>query len=65
MEILSQKYPGLYFICEQCGGMIGNVKNNEIYEGNCVYCPICHWKNKLEYNTNYDGIIKNDSKFNE
>lgn len=58
MEVLSQKYPGIYFICDQCGALVGNVKQEEIYEENSVYCPICHWRNFLIYNKNYNGINK-------
>lgn len=58
MEILSSKYPGIWFICEQCGALIGNVKDNEIYNDNDVYCPCCKFKNTLSLNKNYDGIVK-------
>ena len=60
MELLSQKYPGIYFICEQCGAMFGNVQDNEIYEENSVYCPRCHWKNLIPYYKKYDGIVKEE-----
>ena len=50
MEILSSKYPGIWFICEQCGALIGNVKDNEIYNDNDVYCPCCKFKNTLSLN---------------
>lgn len=58
MEILSSKYPGIWFICEQCGALIGNVKDNEIYNNSDVYCPCCKFKNTLSLNKNYDGIVK-------
>lgn len=48
MEVLSQKYPGLYFICTGCGALIAHVQKNEIYEKQYVYCPICKTKNNLE-----------------
>jgi hypothetical protein len=58
MIVLSPKHPGLWFICEQCGALCGDVKENEIYEANDVYCPICHFKNQLAFNKKYEGIIK-------
>lgn len=59
MEILSNRHPGLWFICEQCGALIGHIQQNEIYEDNNVYCPICHFKNVLAYSKKYDGIKNN------
>ena len=64
MKVLSNKYPGLFFVCEQCFALIGNIHENEIYENEYAYCPICHNKQKLEYNKSYNGIIqenKNDA----
>lgn len=58
MNILSPKYPGIWFICEQCRALIGNVKESEIYNNSDVYCPICKFKNTLPFNKNYDGIVK-------
>lgn len=58
MEVLSPKYPGIWFICDQCGAVIANVKDNEIYNDSDVYCPICHWCNQLNYVKSYDGIVK-------
>ena len=58
MDILSPKYPGIWFICEQCGALIGNVKESEIYNNSDVYCPICKFKNTLPLNKNYDGTVK-------
>ena len=58
MIVLSPKYPGLFFICEQCGALVGDVRPNEIYENNNVYCPICHWINKLQYDSTYNGEVK-------
>ena len=57
MEILSPRFPGIYFICEQCGAVIANVKENEIYNEHDVYCPICKFKNELNYSKSYDGIV--------
>ena len=56
MEILSNKYPGIMFICEQCGAVIGDVKENEIYNESDAYCPLCRYKNTLNYVKTYNGI---------
>ena len=58
MKVLSTKHPGLWFICEQCGAVVIDVQDNEIYNEQDVYCPICHALNKILFNKNYDGIIK-------
>lgn len=58
MEPLSLKHPGIFFICENCSALIANVQENEIYEDNAVYCPLCHYKNLISYYKKYDGIIK-------
>ena len=62
MEILSKKHPGLFFICEQCGILVGNIKDNEIYNDSDVYCPVCHFKNTLFFNKNYNGVIEQDGR---
>lgn len=56
MEVLSNKFIGMYFICEQCGCLVGNIKENEIYNESDVYCPLCHYKNTLNYVKSYNGI---------
>ena len=60
MNVLSTKYPGLWFICEQCGAVVANIKDEEIYEKNDVYCPICHFKNQIAFDKKYEGIIKEE-----
>ena len=62
MQVLSPKYPGLIFICEQCGMLAGGVQDNEIYEDSYVYCPICKYRNRLQYSKKYDGIIPKEEK---
>lgn len=57
MEILSNRFPGLICICEQCGCLMGNIKPGDIYGENFVYCPLCKYQNILNYNKNYQGII--------
>lgn len=58
MIALSKGHPGLFFICEQCGSLCADVKENEIYEDNTVYCIVCHYKNTIPYYKKYDGIVK-------
>ena len=58
MEILSKRHPGLFFICEQCSALVGNVKESDIYENEYVYCPLCKYKQKINYNKSYDGFIE-------
>lgn len=64
MEILSNKYIGIYCICEQCGALLGNIQESDIYSENIVYCPICKHGNYILYNKNYNGVIKNESIIN-
>lgn len=65
MKVLSPKYPGIFFICEQCGMLAGEVQENEIYEDSYVYCPICHYRSKLEYRKSYEGVVKDDKSDSE
>lgn len=58
MDVLSTKYPGIFFVCEQCGALCANVRENEIYEDNAVYCMVCHFKNILPYSKKYDGVVQ-------
>ena len=60
MVILSPKHPGIFFMCEQCSALIGDVRDNEIYEDNAVYCPVCHYKNLIPYYKKYDGVVKEE-----
>ena len=60
MIVFSEKYPGRILICQNCGALLG-YNEHDIY-GNDVYCPICKQKNSIDYDKNYDGIIKEDKK---
>lgn len=59
MKVLSIKYPGIFFVCNECGALVGEVNENEIYEDCYVYCPICRNKQRLEYSKKYNGVIEN------
>ena len=65
MIVLSNRHPGIYFVCENCGSVVIDVKDNEIYENSYVYCPICKNKQKLEYNKSYNGIVINQENLAE
>lgn len=58
MKVLSNRHPGIYFVCENCGALIIDVQDNEIYNERDVYCPICHALNEILFDKNYDGIVK-------
>ncbi len=60
MEVISQKFPGLLLICQECGALLG-YKMSDIY-GNLVYCPLCKAANTVETDKNYDGIVKEEKK---
>ena len=62
MEVLSPKYPGIIIVCQGCGAVLANIKSSDIYGENLVYCPLCKAMNVLNYNKNYDGIIKEEKK---
>lgn len=34
----------------------------DIYGNNLVYCPICREANAIDYDRNYDGIVKEEKK---
>ena len=57
MEVLSAKFPGRILICEKCGALLA-YNSGDIY-GNLVYCPLCKAANKIDFDKEYDGIIKN------
>lgn len=61
MEVLSPKYPGIMIICQECGAVLGNVQEKDIYGANIVYCPICHHANEIEYDKNYNGEVKENA----
>ena len=63
MEILSPKYPGRILICDKCGALLA-YNNADIY-GNLVYCPLCKNGNQIDFDKNYDGIIKEEKRKTE
>lgn len=59
MEVLSPKFPGRLLICQNCGALL-SYNEHDIY-GSDVYCPLCKAKNTIDYDKNYNGIIKGDA----
>ena len=59
MEVLSERFPGRILICQQCGALLA-YKEGDVYGGNMVYCPVCKFCNIIDYDKNYDGIIKKE-----
>ena len=59
MIIYSATYPGCIKICENCGCLFGFNPSQDIYEGNAVYCPLCHYKmNSGIYNAEWRCAIE-------
>ena len=60
MIILAQHYEGCIHRCE-CGALLG-YGPNDINEGQFIYCPVCHIRQKTTMNLNYDGLIIEEKK---
>jgi len=58
MEVLSNRYAGRICICEECGALLANIQESDIYAGNIVYCPVCNHGNHILYDKKYDGIVQ-------
>ena len=57
MKIISPVFPGRIAICPTCGVLLGDIKDSDIY-GQDIYCLVCKQKIPIDYDKNYDGIIK-------
>ena len=53
MKVLSIKYPGIFFICNECGALVGEVNENEIYED--CYGPQMYYIKKQPVTT-FEGL---------
>lgn len=60
MVILAQCYNGSIHRCE-CGALLGYTPE-DINEGQFIYCPVCHIRQKTMMNLNYDGLITEEKK---
>lgn len=61
MQVLSPKFPGRILICDRCGALLA-YNEADVYGVNLVYCPLCKNANEIEYNKNYDGMVKEEKK---
>lgn len=62
MEVLTNKFPGRICICSNCGALMANIQESDIYSDNIVYCPLCKTGNYIEYSKSYDGVVKEEVK---
>ncbi len=58
MRVISQDFIGRLIICSNCGALL-EWEDKDIY-GEDIYCPLCKQKTHIDYNKNYDGIIKKE-----
>ena len=57
MQVLSPTFVGRILVCDRCGALL-NYTEADIYGTNLVYCPLCKNANTIQYDKNYDGVIK-------
>ena len=60
MQVLSKGYVGRTLVCSKCYALLA-YNEADIYGENLVYCPLCKNCNIIDYNKNYNGIVKNDT----
>lgn len=63
MEVLSPKFVGRIATCSSCGALL-SYNDNDIYDAT-IYCPLCKQPTKIDYDKNYDGVVKNDKSDSE
>ena len=56
MQVLSQKFVGHIATCETCGALL-SWQAYDVYDG-YIYCSICKQKTFVNFDKNYDGIVK-------
>jgi len=59
MIVLSPTYPGLIHECEYCHAILAYTQE-DVWENEFIYCPLCHTKNKVRLNLGYEGEVTND-----
>ena len=59
MQVLFSKFLGLTLTCEQCGALLG-YNDKDVYD-HYIYCPICKHTNMVNYDKDYDGIVKGEN----
>lgn len=58
VQVIYPKYPGLFFICKNCGAIV-RYEVNDVY-GQFVYCPQCRMPNEVQLDKEYDGVVKEE-----
>lgn len=61
MKIISPTFVGNLVICSECGALLSWENDHDVYDGD-IYCPICKAKTHIDYDKNYNGIIKEEVK---
>ena len=56
MRVISQDFIGRLIVCSNCGALL-EWEDNDVYDGD-IYCILCKQKTHIDYDKNYDGIIK-------
>ena len=59
ITILTKGYPGRILVCAGCGSLL-SYQESDIYGANLIYCPVCKYCNTIDYDKNFNGIIKNN-----
>lgn len=57
VQVISQKFIALLTQCEGCGALL-SYQTNDIYEGHFIYCPVCKYKQRVNLELAYDGVVK-------
>ena len=60
MEVLFPRFPGRIVICSSCGALL-RYNDADVYDST-IYCVLCKQPTHVDYNKNYDGIVKEEEK---
>ena len=58
MRVISQDFIGRLIVCSNCGALL-EWEDKDVY-GKDVYCPLCKQATHIDYDKNYDGIVKKE-----
>ncbi len=58
MRVISQDFIGRLIVCSNCGALL-EWEDKDVYDGD-IYCPLCKQKTHIDYDKNYDGIVKKE-----
>ena len=56
MKVISPTFPGRIVVCSTCGALL-QWEDKDVY-GKDLYCLICKQKIPIDYDKNYDGVVK-------